>query len=353
MENIIELTQITKKFGDNLVIPTLDLSIRRGEFLTLLGPSGCGKTTLLRMIAGFETPTSGTIRLDGQDMTSLPPYRRNVNTVFQNYALFPHLSVFDNIAFGLVQKGEDKAQIRNEVKRVLDMVEMNGFEARKPRELSGGQQQRIALARAIVNQPKVLLLDEPLAALDLKLRKSMQTELKNLHRQLGITFIFVTHDQEEALTMSDRIAVMQRGHIDQLDIPQRVYDQPTTRFVADFIGENNTLAGTYDPTLQSLQMGPYQVPVESAATRQGKALLFIRPEHVNIHLEEPIASDTFVLPAILQDRMFLGHHWKITCQVQDGPLVDVTVDPEKLGHLVGKTHIWLSWPPQKSTLSFE
>lgn len=348
---LVRLERIEKSFGSNRVIPSLDLAIHRGEFLTLLGPSGCGKTTLLRMIAGFEAPTAGRVLLDGEDITDRPPYRRNVNTVFQNYALFPHLSVFDNVAFGLKQKGLGKTEIAGLVRQGLAMVRMETFETRKPKELSGGQQQRIALARAIVNRPKVLLLDEPLAALDLKLRKQMQQELKNLHQQLGITFVFVTHDQEEALTMSDRIAVMNRGVIEQLDDPQTVYDHPRTRFVADFIGENNTLSGDFDG--RHLRKGSVPVPVaEAAVVPPGKAFLFIRPEHVLIHRQRP--ADGFALPARLTGRTFLGHQWKIHCELTEtGDKVDVSVRPDAVGALEDCSEVFLNWPVEKATLAEE
>ncbi len=345
---LVQLERIEKSFHTNRVIPPLDLSIRQGEFLTLLGPSGCGKTTLLRLIAGFEAPTAGRVLLDGEDITNLPPYRRNVNTVFQNYALFPHLSVFDNVAFGLKQKGINKADRTQQARQALEMVQMETYETRKPKELSGGQQQRIALARAIVNQPRILLLDEPLAALDLKLRKQMQQELKNLHQQLGITFVFVTHDQEEALTMSDRIAVMNRGVIDQLDSPQTVYDHPRTRFVADFIGENNTLPGDFDG--QNLRRGTTLIPVpDPAGVSAGRAFLFIRPEHVLINRQCPASG--FALPAQLTGRTFLGNQWKIHCLTETGDEIDVSVRPDQVSALAGCTDVFLNWPLEKATLA--
>jgi spermidine/putrescine transport system ATP-binding protein len=347
--NIIELKNIEKYFGSNCVIPPLDLTIEKGEFLTLLGPSGCGKTTLLRMIAGFETPTRGQVLLEGEDITPLPPYKRNVNTVFQNYALFPHLSVFDNIAFGLVQKGVSKTNIKTEVEHVLNMVQMDAFAARKPKELSGGQQQRIALARAIVNKPKVLLLDEPLAALDLKLRKQMQFELKNLHKQLGITFIFVTHDQEEALTMSDRIAVMNKGIIEQIDKPQTVYDHPHTKFVADFIGENNTIQGDFDG--KTLKKGNLTIPVQANSEKRGNAFLFIRPEHVEIYKQAP--PQYFSLSATILGKIFLGNQWKIHCKLEAGETIEVSVNPDEITTWNGSQNVFLNWDIAKATLAFE
>jgi spermidine/putrescine transport system ATP-binding protein len=279
----------------------------------------------------------------------LPPYKRNVNTVFQNYALFPHLSVFDNIAFGLIQKGVSKTNIKTEVEHVLNMVQMDAFATRKPKELSGGQQQRIALARAIVNKPKVLLLDEPLAALDLKLRKQMQFELKNLHKQLGITFIFVTHDQEEALTMSDRIAVMNKGIIEQIDKPQTVYDHPHTKFVADFIGENNTIQGDFDG--KTLKKGNLSIPVQADSEKRGNAFLFIRPEHIEIHKQAP--PQYFSLPATILGKIFLGNQWKIHCKLGTGETIEVSVNPDEISTWEGSDTVFLNWDIAKATLAFE
>jgi spermidine/putrescine transport system ATP-binding protein len=238
----VVLHRVTKRFGDVVAVDALDLEVAHGEFLSLLGPSGCGKTTTLRLIAGFEQPDEGTLRIDDRDVAGLPPYKRNVNTVFQSYALFPHLSVQDNVAYGLRQRGLGRKQRRKRAQELLRLVRLEGVETRKPRELSGGQQQRVALARALVMSPRVLLLDEPLGALDLKLRKELQIFLKALHADIGITFVYVTHDQEEALAMSDRVAVMNRGRIEQLGPPREIYDAPASRFVADFIGETNFIS---------------------------------------------------------------------------------------------------------------
>ncbi len=240
----VRLVDVTKKFGPDVVaVDRINLEVRDGEFFSLLGPSGCGKTTTLRMIGGFEEPTSGLIELQGQDVTWLPPYRRNVNTVFQNYALFPHLSIFENVAFGLRRRKVPDKELRHRVAEMLELVELPGYEKRRPGQISGGQAQRVALARALINRPAVLLLDEPLGALDLKLRKQMQVELKRIQQEVGITFIYVTHDQEEAMTMSDRIAVMNQGHYEQLGTPEELYERPTTRFVAGFLGVSNMLRG--------------------------------------------------------------------------------------------------------------
>ena len=233
----VRLVDVVKRFGDAVAVDHIDLEVQDGEFFSLLGPSGCGKTTTLRMIGGFEQPTSGLIELQGQDVTWLPPYKRNVNTVFQNYALFPHLTIYENVAFGLRRKGVKDAEVKRRVSEMLELVELPGFERRKPTQISGGQAQRVALARALINKPAVLLLDEPLGALDLKLRKQMQVELKRIQQEVGITFIYVTHDQEEAMTMSDRIAVMNKGRYEQLGDPESLYERPTTRFVAGFLGD--------------------------------------------------------------------------------------------------------------------
>jgi spermidine/putrescine transport system ATP-binding protein len=239
----VRLERVTKRFGDVVAVDDLSLDIAEGEFFSMLGPSGCGKTTTLRMIGGFEDPSLGTVYLGGRDVTDLPPYRRDVNTVFQSYALFPHLNVMENVAFGLRRKKVDKGDIKTRVTDAMRLVDLVGFEDRKPAQMSGGQQQRVALARALVNHPKVLLLDEPLGALDLKLRKQMQLELKRIQQEVGITFIYVTHDQEEAMTMSNRIAVMRLGRIEQLGEPQIVYENPSTEFVASFLGASNLLEG--------------------------------------------------------------------------------------------------------------
>jgi ABC-type Fe3+/spermidine/putrescine transport system ATPase subunit len=235
----VELVGVTKRFGEVVAVDAVDLRVRPGEFLSLLGPSGCGKTTTLRLIAGFERPDGGEVRIGGGDVSRLPPYKRDVNTVFQSYALFPHLTVGDNVAYGLKQRGLGRQERRARASEMLELVRLPGFEARKPRQLSGGQQQRVALARALVMRPRVLLLDEPLGALDLKVRRALQIELKRIQEEIGITFVYVTHDQEEALAMSDRVAVMNAGRIEQLSIPREIYDEPATRFVADFIGETN------------------------------------------------------------------------------------------------------------------
>jgi putative spermidine/putrescine transport system ATP-binding protein len=272
---LIEIRNLAKSFGAVKAVDGVDLDINPGEFLTLLGPSGSGKTTVLRMIAGFETPDSGSVKLNGKDITYLPPYERDVNTVFQDYALFPHMDVISNIEYGLRVKGVEKKERREKALRALDQVRLSGYGNRRPNQLSGGQRQRVALARALVNRPSVLLLDEPLGALDLKLRQQMQIELKELQREVGITFIFVTHDQEEALTMSDRIAVFDKGKIQQLDKPSTIYERPSNEFVAGFVGISNLIsgkaaeeiigqAGTFTVRPEKIQLGTMAGQIRSA-----------------------------------------------------------------------------------------
>jgi spermidine/putrescine transport system ATP-binding protein len=285
----VRLERVTKQFGDVAAVDDLSLDIEEGEFFSMLGPSGCGKTTTLRMIGGFEDPTYGTVYLGGRDVTDLPPYKRDVNTVFQSYALFPHLNVFENVAFGLRRRKVGKDEVGTRVKDALKLVDLVGFEERKPPQMSGGQQQRVALARALVNHPKVLLLDEPLGALDLKLRKQMQLELKRIQQEVGITFIYVTHDQEEAMTMSNRFAVMRQGRIEQLGAPEDVYENPATEFVAGFLGASNLLEGEMKETNDgeatvSLAAGPVvKVPSTRIPSDAGSALkVGVRPEKITI-----------------------------------------------------------------------
>ncbi|WP_255603235.1 ABC transporter ATP-binding protein [Oscillochloris sp. ZM17-4] len=322
--NAIELRDVVKAFGDVYAVDHVSLQIRDGEFFSLLGPSGCGKTTSLRMIAGFEYPTSGEIMIHGREMSSTPPHLRPVNTVFQSYALFPHMSVEQNVAFGLEMKGVAKADLGPRVQEALEMVRLTGYGARRPRQLSGGQQQRVALARALVNHPEVLLLDEPLGALDQKLRKEMQLELKGLQERVGITFIFVTHDQEEALTMSDRIAVMSHGKVLQVGTPTEIYERPSCRFVADFIGETNFVegkvvesAGGYATieTADGIRLrGCSARPLSSGAA----ATLSIRPEKVRLLPQgEGSAGDENALPVRVERVNYIGSDTRITVRLSD------------------------------------
>jgi spermidine/putrescine transport system ATP-binding protein len=319
----IELKALTKRFTETAV-DAIDLDIASGEFFSLLGPSGCGKTTTLRMIAGFEQPTSGEILLDGADVSRVPPDKRNVNTVFQSYALFPFLSVYDNVAFGLRYRKVSKADMTRKVGDALDLVEMGSFTKRRPSELSGGQQQRVALARALVLNPAVLLLDEPLGALDAKLRRSLKVELKALQERVGITFLYVTHDQEEALTMSDRLAVMRHGKLAQVGSPREVYDAPASTYVADFLGVSNlmaveVLAGGPKPRCQ-VRLGDAVLFVDTAeANPLGAAKLCIRPEKVTI---EPYGSPgDNRAPAMIERSVFLGASTQIYVRLAAGPVL--------------------------------
>ncbi|MFL5968959.1 MAG: ABC transporter ATP-binding protein [Gaiellaceae bacterium] len=293
----VSLVDVTKRFEDVVAVDKLSLDVESGSFFALLGPSGCGKTTTLRMIGGFEQPTEGEIYLGDRAVSGLPAYKRDVNTVFQSYALFPHLSVFDNVAFGLRRRSVRGEMLGGQVREMLRIVGLEGLEKRKPRQLSGGQQQRVALARALVNKPRVLLLDEPLGALDLKLRKQMQLELKAIQHDVGITFIHVTHDQEEAMTMADRIAVMNDGRIEQLGTPTELYETPATAYVAGFLGVSNLIAGTVSgsETVQ-LQRGPeVRVPREALAGRSGRVAVGIRPEKIELGNGQANALDGTVV----------------------------------------------------------
>ena len=306
----VRLEGVTKKFGDVAAVDDLSLSFERGGFVALLGPSGCGKTTTLRMIGGFEEPTSGTVYLGEQDVTGLPPYKREVNTVFQNYALFPHMSIYDNVAFGLRQRGVSKHDVATQVPEMLELVELSGFEKRKPTQLSGGQAQRVALARALINHPRVLLLDEPLGALDLKLRKQMQIELKRIQTEVNITFIHVTHDQEEAMTMADRIAVMNQGRIDQIGPPADLYERPATSFVAGFLGVSNMVKATVSGhnQVQLADGSPARVPEGSLNGAPKEIRIGVRPEKVRlVPTTETVTEDgTNVLSATVRDVSYIG-----------------------------------------------
>ncbi|MFI3211762.1 MAG: ABC transporter ATP-binding protein [Eubacteriales bacterium] len=332
---LIDLQHITKSYGDNIVLDDMSLYVRENEFLTLLGPSGCGKTTTLRIIGGFEQANSGTVLFDGKDISSLPPNKRQLNTVFQKYALFTHMNIAENIAFGLKIKGKSKAYIGDKIKYALKLVNLDGFGSRMPDSLSGGQQQRIAIARAIVNEPKVLLLDEPLGALDLKLRQDMQYELIRLKNELGITFIYVTHDQEEALTMSDTIVVMNQGYIQQIGTPEDIYNEPENAFVADFIGDGNIIPSTMvEDKLVSI-LGIKFSCVDTGFGRNKPVDVMIRPEDIEL-----VAPELGTIQGQVTHLIFKGVHYEMevtannfiwlvhsTVLVPVGTHVGIKVDP--------------------------
>ena len=327
---VVELRGVTKRFGELVAVDAVDLEVRDGEFLSLLGPSGCGKTTTLRLIAGFEQPDEGELRLGGRDVARQPPYRREVNTVFQSYALFPHLSVLDNVAYGLKQRGAPRGERRRKALEALELVRLSGVERRKPRQLSGGQQQRVALARALVMEPKVLLLDEPLGALDLRVRKQLQIELKRIQHEVGITFVYVTHDQEEALAMSDRVAVMNGGRIEQLGAPQDIYDRPAGSFVAGFIGDTNFI-------------------------RRNGSVVAVRPEEIDLE------RDAGRMPATVITTMVIGPAVQCLVRTDDGQ--EVLVRKQRTQRAGADApgegdRVWLTWaddaaltldPPKEDT----
>jgi spermidine/putrescine transport system ATP-binding protein len=324
----IELTKLTKEFAEVTAVDGIDLHVPGGEFFSLLGPSGCGKTTTLRMIAGFERPTSGQILLDGTDVAYTPPHQRNVNTVFQNYALFPHLNVFDNIAFGLRRAKRPKAEVRDRVGKALELVQLSGYESRKSSQLSGGQQQRVALARALVLNPAVLLLDEPLGALDAKLRKALQIELKSLQQEVGITFLYVTHDQEEALTMSDRLAVMNGGRVEQVGAPQDVYEDPETLFVADFLGVSNLMeARVVSAGASACRVTVDGYELETRGTElnvTGEAKIVIRPERIELE-EHGAPSGQNRLPGMVERLVYVGSAVQVIVRAATGESLQALV----------------------------
>jgi spermidine/putrescine transport system ATP-binding protein len=351
----VEFDSVTKRFGDLVAVDDLSLSLREGEFFTLLGPSGCGKTTSLRMVAGFEQPTDGRVLIGGEDVADLPPYKRPTNTVFQSYALFPHMRVEDNVSFGLQRKGIEDSEIRRRVGEELERVGLATEAKRRPAQLSGGQQQRVALARALVNLPKVLLLDEPLGALDLKLRKSLQVELKGIQREVGITFLYVTHDQEEALTMSDRIGVMNRGRLEQVGEPEHVYEQPASTFVAGFIGVSNLLPGTVASTGTSgqikLDSGVTVIaPTDGFATGE-RLYAVVRPEKLRIASgEEGPDGDEPAVDGRVESSLYLGTTTQLVVSLQDGSSLTVLVpnadEGERQGLPGGGAKVLLSWAPE-------
>jgi len=349
----IRIQRVTMKFGDFVAVRDVSLDIYRGEVFCLLGGSGCGKTTLLRMLAGFEEPTAGSISIDGQDMAGVPPYERPVNMMFQSYALFPHMTVFQNVAFGLQQDKVPKAEIRERVGAILDLVKMSQFAGRRPHQLSGGQRQRVALARSLVKRPKVLLLDEPLGALDRKLREHTQFELVNIQEQLGVTFIVVTHDQEEAMTLASRIGVMNAGEIVQVGTPTDIYEFPTTRFVADFVGSVNMFEGRLvedEPDyvrIESAELGA-MIYVSHGISAPPNATVWsaIRPEKIRMSIEPPGGTDN-VVQGVVQEIAYLGNVSVYLVRLPTGRLVRVT-QPNASRYADAATwdqHVYLHWDP--------
>lgn len=347
---IVSIVNVEKIYGENHVVKNMNMNIAEGEFLTLLGPSGCGKTTTLRMISGFEMPSSGTIKVQDERVDKKEPYQRDVNTVFQNYALFPNMNVYDNVAYGLRVKKVPKDEIRKRVAEALKMVQLEGFEKRKTTQMSGGQKQRVAIARAIINRPKVLLLDEPLGALDLKLRKQMQIELKRLQKKLGITFVYVTHDQEEALTMSDRIAVINEGRIEQIDTPREIYEHPKTKFVANFIGETNLLDAMVlemdkDKAVIGTEVGKATVsvnPKKKIKVKEGVSVS-VRPEHMKFS-KTPV--DGFTIKGVVKEKIFVGNLIKMMISLNDGTEIRINrFDAEDLAE-IGEL-VYLYWDLSK------
>ena len=344
-KKLIQFKNIVKGFDDGqVVLKGINLDIFENEFVTLLGPSGCGKTTLLRILGGFLQPSEGHVMFDGQDITALPAYQREINTVFQKYALFPHMNVFDNIAFGLRVHKRPDAEIREKVKEMLAMVNLRGFERRRVSTLSGGQQQRVAIARALVNQPKVLLLDEPLSALDLKLRKDMQNELKNIQHQTGITFVYVTHDQEEALSMSDTVVVMENGRVQQIGSPTDIYNEPVNAFVADFIGESNIIDGVMLADCRAKFSGHEFVCVDGGFAPNEPVDVVVRPEDVDV-----VAPEKGMLQGLVTGVTFRGVHYEIIVDVQgfkwmiqttdfvaEGETIGLSIDPDAI-HIMKKS----------------
>ncbi len=354
----VELRKVFKVFNGETAVRGVDLEVRRGEFFSILGPSGCGKTTTLRLIAGFETPSAGEVLIRGQSMTRVPPYLRPVNTVFQSYALFSHLNVRDNIAFGLRVKRRNQSEIEEKVKEALKLVKMEAFTSRFPAQMSGGQQQRVALARALVNRPAVLLLDEPLGALDLKLRKQMQVELSNLHKNLGLTFVMVTHDQEEAMSLSDRIAVMHEGRIEQIGTPNEIYEHPQTPFVADFIGDTNLFTGQVEAVDQTsqlivtetgLKIEAYpkqhtQTPPNSDIQVGDAVVVSVRPEKISLN-SYPVSGAVNCFEGRVINTMYLGTHLQYIVQLISGE--QLTVQQSKTNEAItdGDTPIYVCWQP--------
>lgn len=348
-EPIVSIDHVEKWYGDNHVVKDMNIEIAEGEFLTLLGPSGCGKTTTLRMISGFEKPTTGAVRVQGENVENKEPYQRDVNTVFQNYALFPNMNVFDNVAYGLVAKKVPKAERKERVTEMLKLVQLDGFGNRKITQMSGGQKQRVAIARALINRPKVLLLDEPLGALDLKLRKQMQIELKRLQKQLKITFVYVTHDQEEALTMSDRIAIINGGVLEQIDTPQEIYEHPKTKFVAGFIGESNIFDGVVVKKDGSFRIGTeagHAIIDDSGLSEGDYIAVSVRPENMQFSKER---KHGYSMGGIVKDKIYVGNLIKMIVQLRNGEEVKINrFQAEELPN-TGDT-VFLNWSVDKGVV---
>ncbi len=353
-DGVIAVDHVTKRFGGFVAVDDADFAIPRGEFFSLLGPSGCGKTTTLRMIAGFERPSSGRVLLEGQDVSRVPPYRRNVNTVFQHYALFPHMTVRDNVAFGPRSRRVEAREVDRRVDELLDVVRLRHLAGRKPAQLSGGQQQRVALARALVNYPSALLLDEPLGALDLKLRQAMQLELKRIQSEVGITFVYVTHDQEEALTMSDRIAVMNRGRVEQIGPPEAIYHAPATVFVADFIGVANLIparvVGRADGEAVARIAGGHEVVIVGSDARMGEAAtVMVRPERVRV-TAAPIPGGASI-PVTVSSAIFQGAIVRLGLRAADGTEIVAHVGPDEVSEGVRPgAFVHAGWEPRAARL---
>ena len=352
--NVVELRSVHKSIHDHDILHDIHLEVREGEFLTLLGPSGCGKTTLLRLISGFEDPTHGSIFIDNKDVSGLPPHQRHVHTVFQSYALFPHMTVFDNVAFGLRCQGVAADEIKTRVEDVIKMVKLEKYIKRKPHQLSGGQQQRVAIARAAVNRPRVLLLDEPLSSLDYRLRKTMQIELKQLQRKLGITFIFVTHDQEEALSMSDRVVVMQDGYIQQIGTPRQVYEEPQNLNVAKFIGEVNIFDGTVEHIANEKQIlvnvlnKPRLLPTNRQFTKGNKVHVLVRPEDLRVWGQNEIENNGEMIAGAVEEVTYKGTTVDLMVRLSNNELVAATEffneDDDRLEYKRGE-QVWVTWVP--------
>jgi len=358
VSNAIELRGLSVRYKALVALNDIDLEIRRGEFFSLLGPSGCGKTTTLNIIGGFIEPDEGEVLIDGKVVNRSPPYRRPVNTVFQSYALFPHMTVAQNVGFGLRMAGVPAAEIEQRTREALQLVSLADFGSRRPDQLSGGQQQRVALARALINRPSVLLLDEPLGALDLKLRKQMQSELTRIQREVGITFIYVTHDQDEAMTMSDRIAVMNRGRVAQVGTPQEIYERPSSLFVADFIGASNVFSGrVVGPagpwSLVRLDIGQdVRVPASTAPEHGSQAWVVVRPDHMSLADSPPASPDVNTIEGVIKKVSFLGTHLQFAIATPQGEEITVvdslSSSDRKSGKPIMDGEVYVTWPASAS-----